>query len=157
MGYLKTKLSIFFKDYNSLSENNLLKLSKEIYNSNPSIVNESLKKCKISMLKIILTILSIFVILISLYFLHVLIYWTLSLSIALDDKYFPSLGQLDHYIVFIYIATIPSFALFYLFSCFNITIRKSKFLRILTIIALLIWIMFFYVFFTLLSKGLDID
>ena len=157
MGYFKTKLSLYFKNYENLKEKNLLTLDKENYSSDTDNINESIKSCKTSVLKVVLTILSIPLILISLYFLYHLIFIYI---FHLDsNKFHISLGVLDNYIYYIYIFFIPLITIFYLLSCFDITIRKSKYLRILTIIAVIIWIIFnaFFIYYVLQIGKLDID
>lgn len=154
MGYLKTKLSIYFKDYNSLSQNNLLKITKETYNSNPSIVNESLKKCKTSKLKVILTILSIPVTLLTLCFLYLLIF---IYGLGVNPNFFPNIGSEENYLLIIYIFIISLFTIFYLISRSNITIKKSNYLMILTIVATIICVITILVFIWVIIQVGSID
>ncbi len=157
MGYFKTKLSLYFKDYESLKEKNLLILDKEKYNSDTNNINESITSCKTSVLKVIFTILSIPLISVSLYFLYHLIFIYI---FHLDsNKFHISLGVLDNYIYYIYIAFIPVFTIFYILSLRNLTIRKSKYLLILTIISVIIWIIFnaYFIYYVFEIGKLDID
>ncbi len=51
MGYLKTKLSMQFKDYNSLEANGVSKVTKTYYLNNKESVEENVKKVNYLSLK----------------------------------------------------------------------------------------------------------
>ncbi len=154
MGYLNTKLTIYFKDYNDLYDYNLLKLDKKSYNSDSNNIKEALTKCKISKLKVTLTLLSIPLIFLSFYFLHMLIFIYI---FKLDpNKYVIPTGPLHHYMFYIYLFYILFFTIFYLISRRNITIKKSTYLKILTIVSVIIWFAFniaFVIFLIRIATG----
>ncbi len=129
MGYFKTKLSMQFKDYNSLEANGVSKVTKTYYLNNKESVEENVKKSKLSILKIIFTI--IFVIAIFLIYISVIpgvfckIFF---LDVNLDPLYhLRTIAFHAHPYVF----------LAYALSYFDRSIRKSNFLRILCLFYLI--------------------
>lgn len=123
MGYFKTKLCMYFKDYNSLESNGVSKVTKTYYLNNKESVEENVKKSKISILKIVFTI--IFVVAL------VLIYTCL--IVAAFCKIFNIDANLDsvYRLRIIAFDAHPYVFLAYALSYFDRSIRKSNFLRVL--------------------------
>lgn len=123
MGYFKTKLCMHFKDYNSLESNGVSKVTKTYYLNNKDSVEESVKKSKISILKIVFTI--IFIIALFLIYLCVIpeaFCKIFRLDVNLDPIYHLRTIAFDAH---------PYVFLAYALSYFDRSIRKSNCLRIL--------------------------
>lgn len=151
MGYISTKFKLYFKTYDSKVDANLLKLSKEEYNNNSEEINNKVRNCKTSLLKVILFILLFIYVIKSIYDILLLTNSYSSFYVFIEShKPLGIIGifgfVLSYYMQFF----LPILLIFYVISLNNKTIRESRSLSVFAIISILTAIIYFSFFYFLL-------
>lgn len=117
MGYFKTRCLMLFKDYNSLNENGVAKLKKKEYLDNTISIEEAVKKSKTSILNIVFTI-----VIVGLYIAYILA----NVLPKSDEPVY-----INPYPYKVFRLSFIFFVIYFL-CYFNVNIRKSNFLRIIS-------------------------